>query len=466
MQVAIDARELARPPDGTRVHLTEVIVALAGTGAVTLRAIVPHGLDAAIRERLAAADGLELLTPEAAAQRPPADVVHRPHQVSAPADLAVLARLGRRLVLTQQDLIGFRQPAYFPSEASWQGYRALTRRALAASDHVVFFSEHVRGDALAEGLLEPTRGSVVPIGVDHAGRGGPSARARQREPAGAGALADTGTTAGAETIVCLGTDLVHKNRVFALQIAAELRARGWRGRLVLAGPHVRHGSSREAERAEIAAHPGLAAAVLDLGALSPGELEWLLARTRLVLYPTREEGFGLVPHEAAAHGIPCLWAPGGALGEHLDDALAGIVPGDAAASADRALVLLRDEAERRRLLDGVRAFGAALRWSCSGEALAALYARCLAEPPAPGATLERTAGLMGDELSEDALRLLGPGGAIPRDLERPLLALATRPRLARPVFAALRAAYRLRGDPGDRGDRGDRGEPGRRGEPG
>lgn len=45
-------------------------------------------------------------------------------------------------------------------------------------------------------------------------------------------------------------------------------------------------------------------------------------------------------------------------------------------------------------------------------------------------------------LSEDALRLLGPGGALEPELERPLLALATHRGIARPLFGALKLGYR------------------------
>jgi hypothetical protein len=37
---------------------------------------------------------------------------------------------------------------------------------------------------------------------------------------------------------------------------------------------------------------------------------------------------------------------------------------------------------------------------------------------------------------------VGLGGELPPDVHRPLLALATHPRLAAPVFAALKAGYR------------------------
>lgn len=40
------------------------------------------------------------------------------------------------------------------------------------------------------------------------------------------------------------------------------------------------------------------------------------------------------------------------------------------------------------------------------------------------------------------MRLIGPGGALPSDVERPLLALATHPRIAAPLFGALKLGYR------------------------
>ena len=66
------------------------------------------------------------------------------------------------------------------------------------------------------------------------------------------------------------------------------------------------------------------------------------------------EGFGLVPFEAAAHGAPCLWAPGSSLSELLPDGDAGIVPWDAERSAERALALIRDDGARERNLEAIR----------------------------------------------------------------------------------------------------------------
>ncbi len=40
------------------------------------------------------------------------------------------------------------------------------------------------------------------------------------------------------------------------------------------------------------------------------------------------------------------------------------------------------------------------------------------------------------------MRLIGPDGALPADVERPLLALATHPQIGAPMFRAMKFGYR------------------------
>jgi glycosyltransferase involved in cell wall biosynthesis len=438
LSVLIDARSLDGPLNGTRRQVTELIGAVARTGEASVIALVPDGLDAATRASLERIDGLTLVAASHAGRSPAAaraDVVHRPHQIGAPADLAVLAGLADRLVVTHQDLISFHNPGYFASSPAWEGYRDLTRRALAAADRVVFFSAHARSDALAEELVDASRADVVHLGVDHAVAASSPERSR---PAGAESL--DGET---ELMLCLGSDFAHKNRVFALEILGELQRRHrWPGRLVLAGPHVRYGSSRDQERALLAQDSRLADAVVRLGEVSEAEKAWLLGRSTLILYPTVHEGFGLIPFEAAAAGVPCLWAAGTALRELLGDTAAQIVVWDAAATADQALALMRDAPARSANLSVIEAAASALRWDVTGRRLVDVYRAACDGPMTPAGALERSSGLMRGGLSEDAMRLVGPHGVLPAELERPLLALLTRRRLAGPLSAALKAGYR------------------------
>jgi glycosyltransferase involved in cell wall biosynthesis len=439
LAVVIDARRLSGPLDGTRVHLCELIGAVARTQQVEVTALLPAQLGSDTRRRLDQIAGVRSVGVDAAG-RPPAglraDVVHRPHQVESYGDLTLLAGLAPRLVLTQQDLIGFHAPDYFASAAAWQGYRELTRLALASADRVLFFSRHARAEALAAELVEPTRADVVTIGTDPTviDAGGGATRP--------GALAGLGPQT--ELILCLGTDMRHKNREFALALAAQLRrAHAWAGTVVFAGPHVPHGSSRAAEARRLAADPDLADTVVDLGEVSDAERRWLLARATLVLYPTVHEGFGLVPYEAAARGVPCLWAPGTALAELLGEAAGQIVPWDPVAGADRALALMRDPVARAAQVAEVVSAAAQLSWAETGRALLAAYHAACERPPSTAGAILRASSVMNAAVSPDGMALVGPDGLLPADVERPLLAVLSHPGLAAPVLGALRWGYRL-----------------------
>lgn len=439
LRVVVDARVLGGRRDGTRVHVLELLGALIRSGEVVVTALVPEAIDAETHAALDRMPGLARVPLAAGAPVPPAvraDVVHRPFQVAADADLALLGTIAERLVITQQDLIGFSNPAYFASTEAWEGYRAMTARALRAADRVLFFSAHVRDEAVALELVETHRATVVALGVDHMVTGSPPAPSM---PAGAQAL-----PGDAETILCLGADYRHKNRVFALALVQALqREHGWTGRLVLAGPHITFGSSRPRERALLAADPKLAAAVLELGQVTEAEKEWLLQRAALVLYPTVHEGFGLIPFEAAAHGRPCLWAPGTALAELLGPEAAGLVAWDAGAGAGRALELMRDPELSAANRAAISTAAQGLRWDAAAAQLIAAYRAVCDQPASPVGRLERRQGVMSEGLSDDAIRLVGPGGALPAELERPLLALATHRRLGAPVLRAIRAGYQL-----------------------
>ncbi len=438
MSVMIDARCLAGPTTGTQLHIVELIGALVRSRRVSVTAIVPEQPSRYATAALGSLDDLTLLTRAQAESisGPRADLIHRPFQVIDEDDLEMLARLGDRVVVTNQDLIGYHNPAYFRDFNAWEAYRRITRSALSASDRVLFFSAHARDEVLAEDLIERGRGSVVHIGVDHS-FGAPAAPG-VISPDWHPELPD-----GAEAILCIGTDFHHKNRVFALQVLEQLQRRhSWTGYLLLVGPRVSYGSSTLKEAEILAMRPHLAESVRAFPAVSEVEKSWLYGRCRLVLYPTVHEGFGLVPFEAGARGVPCLWAAGTSLSEVLPDAAAEIVPWNAAQTADRAIALMRDDAERTRNLAAIRGAARDLTWDRTASKLIDVYTDTCNGPTAPNSRLRRERPLQPGARSEWATRLVGPNGALPEDLERPLLAIATHPALSVPMFGALKVGYR------------------------
>jgi glycosyltransferase involved in cell wall biosynthesis len=463
LRVTVDARTLTPGLNGTKLHVLELITALVRTEGIRVRAVVPHDLGDYARA-VTGMPGLELLRlEEVDPQTPVDDVVHRPHQVSSVGDLDLFDALGRRLVITQQDLINFHNPAYFSSGEDWEAHRRLTRTALGLADRVVFFSRHVAGDAGREGLVEDARRCVVPIGVDHQLT---QLAAEPSRPEGAESLED------GEFLVCLGADLGHKNRPFAIDLLRELRERhGWEGKLVLAGPAVSNGSSAAQEIEAQLALADLDRSVVALASVNEAGKSWLLKHAAAVVYPSVVEGFGLVPFEAAQAGVPCLFASGTALAESLPIEAASIVPWSAAESADRVVRLLRDRDERADHLRIVGEAGARFTWRETAEQLLSTYRDAVRGPAPPGQAIaaealererqiaaahEETAAVRADaanfredqerrwaDLGDYALDLVGPHGTIPTEMRRPLLAVSTRGFLRRPFFAALKVGYSL-----------------------
>jgi GT2 family glycosyltransferase len=409
LTVTIDGTTLGPVTMGTQVVALELVRALADLDEVKVRVALPPDPGEHARAVLAEI-GVETVPAGAPGSR--TDVVHRSSQVAAPVNLGWLHGLGERIVLTQQDLIAWSNPGYFESFEAWDEQRTLTRQSLAIADRAVFISDYVRREAVAEELVAPERASVVYPGIDHGQAPAPA------RPAG---------VPGGDFLMMLGADFAHKNRPFAIGLFEALRERGWEGSLVLAGPSVQRGSSEPAPDG-----------VVQLEAVSEAEKAWLYANAAMVLYPTVSEGFGLVPFEAASAGTACMFAPVSSLAEVLHPALATLVPWDVEASADRALALLRDGAERKRLVDAIAEHGRRYTWAAAARQSVDVYRDALRRPARPA-----RAAMFGAEARSDvANALVGPGGHLPPDVQRALLAISMRPALRGPAFAALRASYR------------------------
>jgi hypothetical protein len=169
-----------------------------------------------------------------------------------------------------------------------------------------------------------------------------------------------------------------------------------------------------------------------------------------MLYPSVHEGFGLVPFEAAEAGLPCAFAATTSIAELIPSRQALIEMWDASLTADRLLPILGDGAERDRHVAALRASSARYTWRKAAAGLLDVYRASTRMPVSEARRLvtdlievearAKTAGLA--EYGPDAVMLVGPNGAIPADVLRPLLAVANRPMVARPLWGALRTTYR------------------------
>ena len=458
--VTLDARALDGAVTGTQVHILELITALAHTGELRLRLLVRlEHIDAktlaSLRElpetEILAAEGLDPATPRST-------VFHRPQQTFSAGDVALATALGERIVLSQLDLIAYRNPGYFADPGAWEDYRRASRHGLAAAERVIVFSEHTRAELLSDALVDEQRITIAPPGLDH------SLTSEELRPVALDEVPEEALADG--FLLCLGTDFQHKNRLFALRLLEALREQhDWRGSLVLAGTHIAHGSSRESEREFLAGRPLLRDAVVELGAVDEQEKTWLLAHAGAVVYPSAYEGFGLVPFESALRDVPCVFAPQSSLAESAPHGTATIVPWDPVQSAAATHSLLSDAGVRARHVTTLAAAARELTWAAAAVATVGAYREAAVAPVRDAATLSRDAAERERELldahqatvraliDERELVLrdynalieeLGPGrglvgreGALPENVQRALLALSAHPALSRAIYGLL-----------------------------
>jgi glycosyltransferase involved in cell wall biosynthesis len=447
LSVTIDARCLGSTITGTQLHALELIGALHRTGRVTLRVVLPRHPGAYAVETLTTLDGVEILDEEGILDAGRTDIVHRPYQVGHDREIFDLAHLGRRLIVTFQDMIAYNAPSYFPTVDHYFDYLRVTHDVFAYADRMIFFSPHAQTEARRIGALRDDRTDVVLLGADHS-------FFLSDEPTRPVALPDE--MGDSPFMLCLGTNFQHKNRVFALRILHEMRERyGWEGNLVFAGPHVSEGGSVAEEAAFLREYPGLAERVVDIEAVDEAGKAWLLREAGVVVYPTTLEGFGLVPLEASEAGTPCLFAPVASLRDLFDEHLALITPWDAAATAANAMQVLDDPAVRDANVQGLREAAARLQWDRTADEMLAAYARAVDDPrPRAGdnavrAMLHeweisrlRTEGTSSGSLLDQALA--SPEEGIPDEIKRATLAIAYRPWLRKPIFGAVRVPYRMK----------------------
>ena len=441
--VTVDVRCLGPILTGTQLHALELVHALWRTREVRLRLLVPDDLGAYAQPIIDSMIGVQTIREhQITAQIGRDPIVHRPFQASSLRDLALLELLGERLVVTHQDLIAYRNPGYFETPQQWEAFRELTREALGTASMVLFFSRHAADDALTEDLVPPERVRVAKIGVDHELT---ALEIDPRTPPVAGELS------GAPFLLCLGTDFKHKNRVFALRLVHALQQRhGWQGRLVFCGPHVTSGSSAGQEAAWLASRPGVARAVVDVAAVDESGKRWLLSHATAIVYPTTYEGFGLVPFEAAAAGVPCLFAHVSSLTELFAPDAATMTPWDPAQTADRVVPLLQDGPERSAHLSLLTAAAVGLTWDQTASAILDAYQEAMA---LPGRDLTRIPEkhipdarywALRHQIGPTGMSLVGAGEPLlPERTQRALAALARRPLTRGPLLTVLHALHRL-----------------------
>lgn len=368
IRLGFDATSLLDNPTGVGVFAREVLAGLAArvdvavtAFAVSLRGrarladVVPAGV--AVRSlpvpaRLARTAWARVDRPSVIDLAGPVDVVHGPNFVVPPGG-------GAGEVVTVHDLTAIRFPELCtPDVLQWPPLllRALRRGAWV---HTVsaFVAQEVR-EAFPE---VGERVVTVPNGIRRPAEATPRTdAARGRHLAG-----------GDRYVLAIGTVEPRKDLPGLVAAFDGLAAADPDLRLVLVGPD---GWAAESLTAAIdAAHHRRR--IVRLGWVDDDARQALLRGASVVAYPSRYEGFGLVPLEAMAVGVPVVATAVGAVPEVLGDAAVLVEPGDVDALAGALGRVLTDDAERAALVARGQTRVDTYSWDRTVESLVALYRR-------------------------------------------------------------------------------------------
>jgi len=370
MRVAFDATSLLDRPTGVSVFARQVLAGLAlmtdvevTAFAVSLRGrgrlpeVVPPGVAVAARPipaRLARAGWARTDRPSVVDLTGPTDVVHGPNFVAPPGGPAAE-------VITVHDLTALRHPEMCtPDVRAWPD---LLRRALARGAWVHTVSRYV-AEEVREAFPE-VGDRVVPIlnGVEPPAPPGPRTdAARGRHLAG-----------GDRYVLSLATAEPRKDLPGLVRAFDSLADEDDELRLVLAGPDG-WGAAELTAAVDRARHRRR---VVRLGWVDDEARLALLRGALVVAYPSRYEGFGLVPLEAMAVGTAVVATDVGAIGEVTGEGALLVPAGDHDALADALARVIGIDDLRMGLIHRGSLRVAAFSWADTVDQIVDLYRRAI-----------------------------------------------------------------------------------------
>ncbi len=361
MRVALDVTPLGGQQTGIGLFVEELVRGLAANNEITLHglAMTARGRDA-ISQQLPSGTKLSRPAPARLLRRawrfgpiPPVewltgsvDLVHGTNYVVPPT------RRAARLV-SIHDLTPWHSPTLVhPSSLD---YPPLVQRALEQGAHVHTGSDFVAQEIRATLPVEASRVHVVPYGIRPQKPG--NSKAGQR------------LVGKRPYLLAIGTIEPRKN--FASLVGALASLSSHHPELVLA---IAGGSGWDRRALDQAiSSGGLENRVIELGYVTQSDKSDLMAGAELLVSAATYEGFGLVPLEAMAAGLPVVAVAGGSIPEVCGEAAMLVPTGEASTLAHSINRALTDEAWRKDAVVKGKAQAATFSWNRNVRELSELY---------------------------------------------------------------------------------------------
>ena len=366
MHVLFDARLLHRPLSGLERVQRNLLREIARLPGITrLRVVVMHGtaLPPSFPERAepvfvrSTEDILRVLTDPDPVQQP--DVYHLtwfPDRTPRDLWLPVAAK---ESVVEVHDAILNRHPEYHPDQHCWAWYHSFVQALVRSCDRLLCHSQSVVREVADVLDGDPRIADVAPLAVEPT----------LRQPLAAVEVSERlrRLQAPPKFFLAVGKDYPHKDHATMFRAIARLPQRI---PILCAGSQVWHGpeSSRELLR-----QLGMTDDVHWFEGLDDEDIKALLQGCTALVYPSREEGFGLPPIEAMALGAPVLASAAMSIPEVCGDAAFLFQPGDDAELARLMQVVLAGGPEVERMVARGRQREATFSWRRCAERTFACY---------------------------------------------------------------------------------------------
>ena len=272
-----------------------------------------------------------------------ADVVHGPNYRVPPTSRAAA-------VVSVHDISFEHGPPI--CDRGGRAHRRSVRAAVRAGAWIHTDSDYVAAEVRDIYRIEPHRVVPVPLGV-------------RLPPAG------PHPAPGSPYVLALGSADRRKGLTTLVAAFDALAAQHRDLRLVHAGPD----GDASGELSDAIGRSRHRDRILRLGWVDDGARTALIEQAAAVAYPSRYEGFGLVPLEAMAAGRPVVTTPVSAIPEVSGDAAVYAAAGDADALADGLQRVLTDTSLAADLSARGRARAASFTWERTADGLIDLYRR-------------------------------------------------------------------------------------------
>ena len=241
-------------------------------------------------------------------------------------------------VVTMYDLATLVLADLFPKVDVWY-WRTIQRHTLHRAARVIAISQNTARDVAAYYQVPCERIDV--IYPAHAANFQPVGPAELQRVQQCYALPQ-------DYVVCVARIDRIKNLSSLVRAFAQMKAlTAYGGKLVFAGEEYR--KNRDSAIYTLIEDLGIQDAVSFTGAVPDQDLPAIFAGAQAAVMPSRYEGFGIVPLEAMACGVPLIVNRAGALGETVGDAAIVLERGDVPSLADALALVVGQPALRQAM---------------------------------------------------------------------------------------------------------------------